>query len=155
MLDGEQYSKDIAILWAAYKAGSFPLPAKLSQSDFIKEVETTLSQHTNTWIVDDDSGVFSSKRGPVAMVSAVSTGLIVEPRFIFFKWATPRTRLRSTVSFLNMIRHSKKTGIIVVRVTKENVKMPTHMKAYDLLYFVGKSAENEYLYSLRGRGSDN
>jgi hypothetical protein len=32
--------------------------------------------------------------------------------------------------------------------------LPDHLKRYDILYFVGKAADNEYLYSIRGRGSD-
>lgn len=153
-MDGEQYSKDISILWAAYKAGSFQLPEELSQQEFINQVEGNLEQYGNTWIVDDDTTVFASKRGPVAMVSTTSAGLIVEPRFVFFKWAKPRTILRVVVSFLNMIKHSTKTGIILVRVTKDKMLMPAHLKAYDLLHYLGRAGENEYLYSLRGRGSD-
>jgi len=154
IMDGEQYSKDIAILWAAYKAGSFALPPELTQGEFIEQVEKNIEQYVNTWIVDDDSNVFAAKRGPVAMVSTVSADLIVEPRFLFFKWAKPKNILRAMVSFLNMIRHSKKTGIILLRVGKENMLLPNHMKSYDLLHYIGRSSDNEYLYSVRGRGSD-
>ena len=150
ILDGEQYSKDISILWAAYKAGSFALPMELSQAEFIEQVEKNLSQYSNTWIVDDDAMVFASARGPVAMVSTASSGLIVEPRFVFFEWARPRTILRVVVSFINMIKHSKKTGIILLRVGRENMTMPNHLK----FHYIGRSGENEHLYSMRGRGSD-
>ena len=153
-MDGEQYSKDIAILWAAYKAGSFALPEELTQGEFIEQVEKNLEQYSNTWIVDDDTPVFASKRGPVAMVSTTSAGLIVEPRFVFFKWAKAKTMLRVVVSFLNMIKHSKKTGIILVRVNGDSTVLPTHLKSYDLLHYLGKSDANEHLYSVRGRGSD-
>lgn len=154
MLDGDQYSKDVSILWAAYKSGSFPLPEDLGQGEFIDNLEQALTQFSATWVVDDDSSVFSSKRGPVGMVSVSTVGLIVEPRFVFFKWATKRNMLRLVVSFINMIRHSKRTGLILVRVPQAHKSMPDHLKKYDMLHFIGKSAPNEYLFSVRGRGSD-
>lgn len=154
ILDGESYSKDIGILWAAYKAGSFRIDDGLSQEDFVLAIETTLKSFQHAWIIDDDSAQFSSGRGPVALVGANTLNLIVEPKITFFKWATKRNILRSSIAFLNMIRHSKKTGIVTVRTDKARTVLPNHLKRYDMLHYIGKVAENEYLYSVRGRGSD-
>lgn len=88
------------------------------------------------------------------MVSAAAQAYIIEPRFVFFKWATIKNKLRCVVSFLNMIRHSRKTGIILMRVTRDNMVIPQHLKDYDLAHYLGRSNDDEYLFSLRGRGSD-
>jgi hypothetical protein len=154
ILDGDQYSKDMGVLWAAYKAGSFSMPTLLSQEDFVKLIEESFKEFQHMWVIDDDNNAFSSKRGPVALVGANSVNLIVEPKFLFFKWASKRNALRSVVAFLNMIRNSKKTGIALVRTTKDKMTLPDHLKKYDMLYFIGKSAENEYLYTVRGRGTE-
>lgn len=154
ILDGETYTKDAAILWAAYKAGSFALPDGLTQEEFAVQIENTLNAFQHSWVMDDDSKAFASGRGPVALVGANTIGLIVEPKMLFFRWATKKNVLRASVAYLNMIRHSGKTGIVLVRTTKNMVALPDHLKRYDMLYFIGKSADNEYLYSIRGRGSD-
>ena len=154
ILDGDQYSKDMGVLWAAYKAGSFNMPTMLSQEDFVKLIEESFKEFQHLWVIDDDNNAFSSKRGPVALVGANSANLIVEPKFLFFKWASKRNALRSVVAFLNMIRNSKKTGVALIRTTRDKMTLPDHLKRYDMLYFVGKSAENEYLYTVRGRGTE-
>jgi hypothetical protein len=153
IMDGDKYSRDIGILWSAYKAGSFTIEAGLSQEDFMVEIEKTLGGFKEVWVIDDDTKVFSSGRGPVGMIGANASGLIIEPRFVFFKWATCRNVLKATVAFLQMIKRSVDTGIVLVRTPKERRVIAEHMKEYDLLFFLGKSAENEYLYSGRGRGS--
>lgn len=154
ILDGDQYSKDMGVLWAAYKAGSFSMPPLLTQEDFVKLIEESFKEFQHMWVIDDDNNAFSSRRGPVALVGANSVNLIVEPKFLFFKWASKRNILRSVIAFLNMIRNSKKTGIALVRTTKDKMTLPDHLKKYDMLYFIGKSAENEYLYTVRGRGTE-
>ena len=154
ILDGDQYSNDMGVLWAAYKAGSFSMPTMLSQEDFVKLIEESFKEFQHLWVIDDDNNAFSSKRGPVSLVGANSVNLIVEPKFLFFKWASKRNALRSVVAFLNMIRNSKKTGIALIRTTRDKMTLPDHLKRYDMLYFVGKSADNEYLYTVRGRGTE-
>lgn len=154
ILDGEAYSKDLSVLWAAYKAGSFHLEAGLPQEDFVENIEQSMKNYQHSWLVDDDSSAFASKRGPVALIGANTLGLIVEPTVVFFKWATRRNMIRVSVAYLNMIRHSKKTGVVIVRTEKSKMVLPDHLKRYDMLFFVGKASESEYLYSVRGRGSD-
>jgi len=151
ILDGEQYSKDMGILWAAYKAGSFPIPQGLSQEEFVKTIEE--SPYQQTWIIDDKNKSFSSGHGPIALVGTNTAGMIVEIKGVFFKWASRKNILRGSVAFLTMIRGSKKTGIVLVRTQKEKMTLPDHLKLYELLYFLGQSDDSEYLYSVRGRGN--
>jgi hypothetical protein len=151
LLNGEGYSKDAAILWAAYKAGSFSLPPDLTQEQFIEAMEAFFSRFAQVWIVDDKNPSFSGKQGQVGLVFTNMVEMIVDAQFGYFKWATKRNILRSTASFLNMIKNSSKTGICMVRTEKRT--LCDHLKDYDLLYYVGRSSEKEYLYSIRGRGS--
>lgn len=153
IMEGEHYSKDVGILWAAYQAGSFSLPEGLTQDQFMGEIDKTMNGFHSLWVIDDDSKAYSSGRGPVAIVGANSSGLIVEPKFMFFKWANCRNVIKSIVAFINMIKSSLRTGIVLVRTDRKNKSIADHMKKYDLLFFIGKSSENEYLYTIRGRGS--
>jgi hypothetical protein len=154
VMDGGNYSKDTGILWAAYQAGSFEMPTDLTQEEFMGEIEATMQKFQDLWIIDDDTKKYSTGRGPVGLVGSNSIGLIVEPKFMFFKWASCRNVLKSTVAFLNMIKGSLRTGIILIRVNNKR-SVAEHLKKYDLLFFLGKSNDNEYLYSVRGRGSVN
>ena len=154
IFDGETYSKDMGILWSAYKAGSFHMPPDLKQEDFVKAIEDQFSSFHQVWIVDDRNKAFQKGNGQVGLVLTQVTDLIVDARFGFFKWATKRNILRTTAAFLNMVKHSTKTGICLVRADREQRVLPNHLKDYDLLYYVGKSSEKEYLYSIRGRGSN-
>lgn len=153
LLNGEGYSKDTGVLWAAYKSGSFNLPQELSHQDFVHTIEELLSRYDKVWIVDDGNRNFSSHRGQVCIVFTNQINMIVDTEFGYFKWATKRNILRATAAFLNMIKNSSKTGICLVRTPVEKRGLCDHLKHYDLLYYVGRTAENEYLYSIRGRGS--
>jgi len=42
---------------------------------------------------------------------------------------------------------------VLVRTQKDKMNLPDHLKGYDLLFYLGQSGENEYLYSARGRGN--
>jgi hypothetical protein len=150
IMDGDQYTKDLGVIWAAYKAGSFPIALDLSQEDFVAVIEGEFSKFQQMWIVDDESKLFSGGRGQIALIGTNSFGLVVEPRASFFKWASPRAVLRASVAFLQMIRNSKKTGICMVKTDKKT--LPLHLKDYDVLHFMGRCDANEYLFSVRGRG---
>lgn len=153
VLNGESYSDDMKILWAAYKAGSFQLP-ELTPDEFARLMEQDFSNYSKVFVIDDNNKAFGSGRGPVALVAAVVSGLVVKPKAIFFKWATKKNILRCSVSFINMLKHSSKTGMCIVETTKDKRNLPDHLKNYDMLYFIGKASDNEYIYSIRGRGSD-
>ena len=154
ILDGETYSKDMGILWSAYKAGSFKLPPDLNQEAFVKATEQYFASYNQVWVVDDRNKAFKDGRGQVGVVMTKTIDLIVEAEFGFFKWASKRNILRVTAAFLNMIKHSTRTGICLVRADRDKRVLPDHLKSYDLLYYIGKTSDREYLYSVRGRGSN-
>lgn len=153
ILDGDSYSKDLSVLWAAYKAKSFNLKDGLSQEGFVKEMEAHFSNYGQVWVVDDRNKAFSGGKGQVGVVLTSHVDFIVEARFSFFRWASKRNILRAAAAFLNMVTYSKKTGICMVRAKSEQRVLPDHLGKYGLLYYMGKSADNEYLYSVRGRAS--
>ena len=153
LMDGDKYSRDAGILWAAYKAGSFSMPEGLTQEEFIAEATNTISGFRESLIIDDVNDAYPSGNGAIGLVLSNNAGMIVEPRFMFFKWANCRNVLRSSVAVLSMIRASNKTGIVLVRVDEARRKLADHLRKYDLLFFIGKSDVNEFLYSAKGRGS--
>jgi hypothetical protein len=153
VMDGDKYSRDSGILWAAYQAGSFKIEPGLTQEEFAGKMLETVDSYDKVWIVDDGSKSYAGGEGPVAMVVSKTAGMIVEPNFMFFKWATCKNILRCTVAFLNMVKSSTKTGILLIRADSTRRSVAEHMKKYGLLYFMGKSDGDEYLYSIRGLGS--
>lgn len=152
-LDGT-YGADMGILWAAYKAGSFPIPEGLDQAQFAEWVVNQAKRFTTLWIGEDDSKAFKSGRGAVGLVGTSHDGLLVTAEGQALKWATKKNILRLCVGFLHMITKSAKTGVCMVKGAKGAVPLLDHMNKYGLLYYIGKTNPEEYLYSVRGRGSD-
>jgi hypothetical protein len=113
--EGAGYSRDMGVLWAAYSAGSFKAPLGMGQSEFVEFVKGWQDGADSISVVDDDNGNFKSGRGPVAIVASRAEGLIQEPVFVFFKWASCRNVLRVMVAYLTMAKSSTKTGLLLVR----------------------------------------
>ena len=155
IMDGEAYTRDIGVLWAAYKAGSFAtLKPEMDENEFIAEIEALQKVHDQVWIIDDFNAAYKDQRGPVALACTKSFDLVVNAEGVMFKWASKRNALRCAASFLNMLKHSKKTGICMVKGSRAQVPFLKHLAGYDLLYYVGKPSEAEWLFSIRGRGSE-
>lgn len=155
IMDGEGYGRDIGVLWAAYQAGSFhDMPAALDQEAFLTSIEALQEQHDQVWVIDDINAAYGSKLGPVALCCTSANGLAITVAGTAFKWATKRNRFRAAASFLNMIRHSKKTGVALVRGGKASLAFLRPMRKLDLLHYVGKIDSDAYLFSMRGRGSE-
>jgi hypothetical protein len=153
LLDGDSYGKDMGLLWAAYKAGSFNAKEGLTQDEFAQWILEHSKLFMELWIGEDESDAFSVKRGGVGVVGVNYQDLLVTAEGQVFKWATKRNVLRLCVGFLHMVTHSKKTGVCMVKANNETQKLADHMKEYGLLHYVGKTGQNEFLYSVRGRGS--
>ena len=153
LVSGDAYGRDMGLLWAAYKAGSFNAKQGLSQDEFAEWILAHAQLFNELWIGEDESKAFAGNRGGVSVVGVNYQNLLVTVEGQVFKWATKRNILRLCVGFLHMVTHSKKTGVCMVKVNNENQKLADHMKEYGLLHFVGRTGENEYLYSVRGRGS--
>lgn len=152
-LDGS-YGDDMRILWAAYKAGSFQAPEGMTDSEFANWVITQAHGFQSLWVGEDVSKAYKSGKGPVCLVATNSQGMIVSAEGQAFKWATKRNILRACVGFLHMVTMSKRTGAVMVKGDERTRGLLDHLNKYKLLFYVGKSNPNEYLYSVRGRGSD-
>lgn len=152
------FGDDMGILWAAYKAGSFPLiNSGMEMPDFAKAmIAIALTLHEMA-IVEDDNKSFQSGRGPVAIIGIRSDGWRHEPHVDYFKWATKRNILRVTIQFLQMARYSKEVGVLIVRSLKDTSGLFMRAaKDYGVLNFVGRVPHgtprgDEYLFSTMGK----
>lgn len=156
ILDGENYSKDVGVMWAAYKAGSFQqLPKDLTQEQFLMFAENLQNKFQKVWLVDDSNKAFKSTgKGPVMLIGTNANGLAVTAEGIGFKWAKKANVIRAATAFLNMIRYSKKTGVCLVKSNKTDLPFFHGLKKYDVLYYVGRVSADEWLFAIRGRGSE-
>jgi hypothetical protein len=153
LVSQDGYGKDMKILWAAYKAGSFEAPKDMTQELFADWVMEQAKVFRELWIGEDRSIAFQGGIGPVVLVGMNQENLLVNAVGQSFKWATKRNILRLSVAFLHMVTLSKKTGVCMVKADSKSQKLADHMKDYRLLFYVGKTGNNEYLYAVRGRGS--
>lgn len=151
ILDGEQYTRDMAVLWAAYIAGSFPWPQGMTQEQFVQAVEAMLAQFSQVWIVDDDSSAFGNGRGPISLIGTKSDGLTLTAEGLPFKWASKRQIMKQAVAFLQMIRKSSKVGVCFIRASTQTFNLMKHLQRYDVAHYIGKIAADAFLFALRGR----
>jgi hypothetical protein len=143
--DENGYGRDIGILWAAYKAGSFDMP-EMGQDEFANAVMDYLSGFDSVWVVEDKTKQFAAGRGPVAAVCVAVDGAVIQPKAHVFKWASKKNILRGVVAFLQMIRYSKDVGACVIFDSQRNA-MLDRMKRYGLfLWHIGNG-----VYCLAGR----
>lgn len=129
--DGESYGKDIGILWAAHKAGSFGLP-EMSQSEFANHILMKIAEYDSAFIVEDKNREFVEK-GPVALILVRTDGEIIRPDVDYFKWATKRNVLRTAVGFFQWVRYSKDVGVCVFGSTRESKPLYERMREYGIM----------------------
>jgi hypothetical protein len=149
--------KDFGVMWAAFKAGSFPLlPKDLTQEDFMVFLNNLKARYRDMLIIEDGSMAFpSAKRGPVVVVGISFDDLLVTPEASRFSWATKRNMLRAYVGMLSKLRYSTTTGVCMVRVREQDLTLAKHIeKRYALLHWIGKVSKTEHLFSIRGRASE-
>lgn len=125
------YGKDMKVLWAAYKAGSFDLP-NWSQDEFAKHILLHLSNYDSVWIVEDKNKVFTDK-GPIAVILVRTDGSMLIPDVDYFKWATPRNILRTAVTFFQWIRYSKDVGVCVFGSNSKSKNLYERMREYGIM----------------------
>lgn len=147
--------KDNGFLWAAYKAGSLPIPEGLEQAEFIAEVAKLYGGFPLVWVAEDDSPSFKSGRGLVALIGLKADGWVIEPHPVFFKWATKRNVLRCCVAFFHMMRYQKDVGVCLVRCLKDAMKLMKKMESYGVLYLRGRLPKGSpkgdvFLFSIDG-----
>lgn len=153
-----RYGYDMGLLWAAYKVGSFPLIDRqdMNEGEFAEFIVGVARGLSSALMVEDDCSRYASGRGPVAFIGIRSDGWRVEPHVDYFKWAAPRTMLRTTVAFFQMARYSKDVGTCVVNSLKNTENLFNHVIGYGVLYAVGKIPKGSprgdvYLYSIAGK----
>lgn len=154
LMENGEYSKDAGRLWAAYKKGAFPdKPRDLTQEQFADFLAKLPDVFSKVWLVDDKHPAYPGGVGPVAIVGAVVQGLQVTLEADVFPWASKRNILRCSVAMLKMLVSSEETGTVVVNVPQRLMSAASHLKKYDLLYYVGRIADDVFMYAMRGRGS--
>lgn len=153
LMNEDGYGKDMAILWAAYKAQSFTAQEGMTQEEFAEWILSQARNYKDLLIGEDRSLAYKGEYGPVGVVGVNNHNLVVEAAGQSFKWATKRNLLRLSVAFLHMVTLSKKTGVCMVKTDKKTQALADHMKKYKLLFYVGRTGEDEQLYAVRGRGS--
>lgn len=154
LVDQQGYTKDMGILWGAYKEGSFDLPEG-SQEEFAQYMMQEVNPYDKKWMIED-SNAFCGGYGPVGMMCGVYNGYELEPHFQAFSWATPRNILRAIVSFLQMMRYDKEIGVVNVHSLKESKRLFNHVCRYGVLTYATKIPHGDirgdrYIYYVRGR----
>ncbi len=130
--DESSYGKDMAILWAAYKAGSFALPEGWGQEEFAEKIVAHFSLFDSIFMVEDANPAFNG-RGAVAVILVTADRDMVRPDIDYFKWATRRNVLRTTVAFFQWIRYSKDVGLCVFGSTAKSRKLYERMREYGIM----------------------
>jgi len=153
--EGDRYSRDLGILWAAHNRVPFyDFPKDLSRENFAKSVED-ISKIRELLIIDDYSKEYTSGNGPIAVFFISGDGWRIEPHTVIFPWATARNKLRCAVAFLQMARY-KKIGVCLIKSIKESKPLFDKCIEYGVLHYVGRIINgdprgDEYLYSVRGK----
>lgn len=140
---------DRAILYEAYKDGSFDMPEGMSYIEFIRFAEEKFSGYNSIWMVID-----SEK--PIAVVVIRSDGYVIEPHVEFFNNATPAAILRSTTRFFQWVGTDDSVGACVVKCLDKSKGLFQKMCEYGMLLYVGKIPNghpdgDEYLYCIDRR----
>ncbi len=130
--DETSYGRDMGILWAAYRAGSFDLPEGWDQNEFAEKMVSHLSLFDSIFIVEDQNPAYKG-RGAVAVILVCADRAIVRPDIDYFKWATRRNVLRTTVAFFQWIRYSKDVGLCVFGSTQKSRKLYERMREYGIM----------------------
>lgn len=158
LLHGDQYGKDLGVLWAAYKLGSFDqrIEEGLEQKDFADLMITIASGYNLGWIIEDKNPKFKNEYGPIGLMLAVYNGWELEPHFEYFQWASKRNILKGVVAFLQMMRYDKTIGIVNVYSQKDSKNLFDHITEYGVLRFATKIPKGDirgdrYIYYTHGR----
>lgn len=155
LVNQQGYTKDMAVLWGAYKQGSFDLP-ETSQEEFAQAMADSVSHYERKWIVEDTNNNFGEGYGPIGMICANYNGWELSPSLEMFSWSSPRNTLRAMISFLQMMRYDKSVGIVVINTLKDGRTSLNHAQKYGVLNYATKIPDGDergdkYVYYIRGR----
>lgn len=155
--DGDRYHKDIGILWVAYsKEPFYSFPEGLDKNEFVEEIKK-VSEYKELLVAEDRNPEYR-EFGPVAFIAIHSDGWKIEPHAIYFPWATTRNKLRSAVSFFQMVRY-KNIGACIVYSMLSSKALFDKCIEYGVLHYVGKIVNgdprgDQYLFSVRGKRNE-
>lgn len=153
--EGDQYSKDIKILWVSHqKKPWYSMPKDVTQQEFIERIGE-LSERATIFVADDYNTSYKEGNGPICVFWLFDDGWKVEPHTEIFPWATDRNVLRTAVSFLHMMKY-KKIGVCVIKAIKSSVPLFDKCTEYGVLFRSGMIAGgdprgDEFIYSVRGK----
>ena len=151
--DGEDYHKDIKILWVAHKNKPlYGLEEGLDEKEFVNDL---LGVNQEMVIIEDENSQYKG-RGPIGIILVKSNDWKIEPHAVFFPWATKKNILRSAVAFFQWARNSRKIGCVLTSVLPDGKNLYDRVCKYGVLHYVGKVVNgdprgDEYLYSVKGK----
>jgi hypothetical protein len=129
---------DMWVLWAAYDMESFDaLPKGWKREEFERHALGAMARHSAVLVVEDECRYFRAKRGPVAFLGINNFGWRIEPHVDWFRWATPRIRLRGAVAFLQKVRWAPEVGVCVMRALTKDKGFFIHLRKYGVCFIVG------------------
>ena len=152
-------NEDLWVIYAAYSEGSLPeLMPGLDREAVIRLTVDKMNRNDENLLIDDDCTRYKNGRGPVGMVTVKKDLARIEPKFTFFKWATPMNILRSKVVYFLATSHNKKVGACVVRCDHDGyVELRNVSKEYGFLEYIGIVPNglpigngDEYIFSVKG-----
>jgi hypothetical protein len=153
--DGKPH-KDVGLMWVAYKKGAFPLfPKGMTEAQFFDYI-VDYSNDVGMYVADDYNSEYEGV-GPIGFLSVKTHGIKIEPHADYFPWATTRNKLRSAVSFFQMVRYQK-IGSCIVYSLIDSKPLFDKVQEYGVLNYVGRIPNgdphgrgDEYLYTIRGK----
>jgi hypothetical protein len=126
---------------------------------FESELAEQMSPYQEVLIAEDDNARFGEKRGPVAVIVAKTNGYLYEPHVSWFPWATPKNRIRVSVSFFQKFRY-RQLGVIRVHALEDAAGFFKRLKKYVPLFYVGKipggdehGRGDDFIFYMKCRGS--
>lgn len=145
---------DIGILWAEYWRGGFYLEPGLDEDDFMAAVRAQLAAWDSLWFMDDRCAQYASGTGPVALVSIRTDGWRVEPHVHHFSWSSARQKLRTVVALLQLLRHDRNIGVVLV--IADNKRFFDHVCGYGVLFPKGQLHNGlptglGHIYTVKGK----
>ncbi len=149
----EMTDEDLGILWAQHNAtAEEPLSAEV----FNQGIRDVLARFHGVMMVEDRSPAYPDGWGPVAFLGLTSDGWKVEPTLEYFKWASPRNILRSSVAVFRWFQTSRDVGVCLVRSDDKMAILMRKLKKYGVLFPVGKipyglPTGHEYLFYVKGK----
>lgn len=144
--------QDMWVLWAAYDLKSFPLMKEgMSREEFEAHVAAIMKAHSAVLVIEDECRYFKAGKGPIALVTIDNFGWRIEPFCDFFRWASPRMKLRAVVSFFQMVRSNKEVKFCFWHALSKFEKFYERMRDYGIPVGKVPVCEGELMFYMRGK----